>query len=149
MTTYLSARAKKRQALLNPVAMERTMLRVLPRRNQMPPTNYQELIEEARDFDILTMAQFRALLLRHRRALIATNREPLTARDERLYRADWGDTVVSELLRRQVWFSWEAMTRLAFGFEFGEKYEEYLRERYPTPGREDGGTIQNAATLTP
>jgi hypothetical protein len=112
--------------------MQRTMRCVFPRRNQEAPTNYQELIEEARAFGVLTRAQFRALLLRHRRALIAADREPLTLQQEQMYRADWGNYMVSERLRRQFWFSWEALTRLAFEFEFGEKYEEYKRERYPT-----------------
>ncbi len=113
------------------------MRRVLPRRNQEPPINYEELLGEARDCGILTRAQFRALLLRHRRALIAADRGPLTAQDERMCRADWGDTVVSERLRRQFWFSWDAMTRVALKFEFGDKYEQYLRSRYPAPNVPD------------
>lgn len=118
--------------------MERIIRSVLPRRNQSPPTNYQELLDEARAFGILTRAQFRALLLRHRRALIAADREPLTPQLERMYRADWGEYMVSERLRRQFWFSWEALTRLAFEFEFGEAYEEYKRAKYPTVIDEDG-----------
>jgi hypothetical protein len=52
-----------------------------------------------------------------------------------MYRADWGEYMVSERLRRQFWFSWEALTRLAFEFEFGEAYEEYIRTKYPTGDR--------------
>ena len=140
MSNYRNARAKKGRALLSVESMERIMRRVLPRRNQEAPINYEELLGEARDFGILTRAQFRALLLRHRRALIAADRGPLTAQDERICRADWGDTVVSERLRRQFWFSWEAMTRIALELEFLDKYERYSQGVYPAPNVSDSET---------
>jgi hypothetical protein len=106
------------------------MRRVLPRRNHESPINFKELVIEARYFGILTAAKFRDLLLRHKRALIAADREPLTPQLERMYRAEWGEQMVSDRLRRQFWWSWEALTRLALEFEFGEKYEEYKRKHY-------------------
>jgi hypothetical protein len=131
MTSRRNARGQKARAQLTEESMDRAMRRVLPRLNHSPPTNCKELIAEARDFGISTNGQFRALLLRHRRALIAADREPLTPQLEKMYRAEWGEKLVSERLRHQFWWSWEALTRLAFGFEFGERYEKYQRERYP------------------
>jgi len=129
-TTRHRARARIGRAPLSEKSMARVMRRVLPARNYEPPINYGELLVEARDFGIRTKSHFRALLLRHRRALIAADREPLTPQLERMYRSEWGDAMVSDRLRRQFWWSWEALTRLAFEFEFGDKYEEYKRTRY-------------------
>jgi hypothetical protein len=124
------ARAQAGRAPLSEQSMNRVMRQILPARNNEPPINYAELLVEAGDFGIRTRAQFRALLLRHRRALIAADREPLTPQLGRMYRSEWGNALVSDRLRRQFWWSWEALTRLAFEFEFGDKYDEYKRARY-------------------
>jgi hypothetical protein len=129
MSTGCHARARIARAPLSEQSMARVMRRVLPARNYEPPINYGELLAEARDFGVRTRSQFRALMLRHRRALIAADREPLTPQLERMYRREWGDAFVSDRLRRQFWWSWEGLTRLAFEFEFGDKYDEYKRTR--------------------
>jgi hypothetical protein len=130
MSRNRHARAQVGRAPLSEHSMNRVMRQILPARNNEPPINYAELLVEAADFGIRTRSQFRALLLRHRRALIAADRESLTPQLERIYRSEWGDAFVSDRLRRQFWWSWEALTRLAFEFEFSDKYDEYKRARY-------------------
>jgi hypothetical protein len=68
-------------------------------------------------------------MLRHRRAVIAVDREPLSPIDEKIYRRESGNAYVEECLRRQYWFSWEALTRFALELEFGIRYVEYARIR--------------------
>jgi len=68
-------------------------------------------------------------MLKHRRALLEADREPLTPQMERIYRADDGDADVSDRLRRQYWFSWEALTRFALEYEFGERYRTFADQR--------------------
>jgi hypothetical protein len=48
---------------------------------------------------------------------------------ERIFRSEDGDAHVADRLRRQFWFSWEALTRLALEFEFGEKYRTFADQR--------------------
>jgi hypothetical protein len=109
--------------------MARILRRTMPKRNAVGTINYPDLLEEARIFGVITYGQFRRLMLKHRRALLEADREPLTPQMERIYRNEWGDADVTDRLRRQYWFSWEALTRLALEFEFGEKYRTFADQR--------------------
>ena len=80
-------------------------------------------------------------MLKHRRTLIEADREPLSPQMERIFRSEDGDAHVADRLRRQYWFSWEALTRLALEFEFGEKYRTFADQRDGlTIGSSDRGT---------
>jgi hypothetical protein len=93
--------------------MRAELRRTLPRRNDFGLINYPALMGEAQHFGLKTRAQFRRLLLRHRRALIEADREPLDAVHQRIFRSEMGAAQFLDLIRRQRWFSWEALTRLA------------------------------------
>jgi hypothetical protein len=95
--------------------------------------DYEGLLNELRKFGIFTNGQFRKLMLKHRRALIVADREPLTPQMERIFREEWGDDLVADRLRRQYWYSWEALTRLALEFEFGERYRQFADHRDGLP----------------
>jgi hypothetical protein len=137
MGASASARQRIAAAALTVSSMARTLRRTLPRRNRIGVIDYAGLLSEARYFGVLTNAQFRRLMLKHRRALINADREPLTPQMEKLYRADLGDALVSDSLRRHYWFSWEALTRLALEFEFGDRYRVFS-------GQRDGLTISSS-----
>ena len=122
MIASASARHRLAKSLLSTSSMARILRRTMPKRNNVGIINYAALLEEARLFGIRTNGQFRKLMLKHRRALIEADREPLTPQMEKIFRNGDGDAHVAERLRRQYWFSWEALTRLALEFEFGEKY---------------------------
>ena len=108
-----------------------TVLRqTLPRRCNYTRVNYAELLGEAQHFGIKTFGQFRQLMLRHRRRAIAIDRKPFDALNERIQRRELGDAVYAEMIRKQIWFSWEGLTRLVFELELGERYAAFLRERY-------------------
>jgi hypothetical protein len=124
-----SARQRIAASALTTTSMALTLRRTLPRRNRVGKIDYAALLQEALYFGVLTNGQFRNLMLRHRRALIEADREPLTPQLEKLYRADLGAAVVADSLRRQYWFSWEALTRLALEFEFGDRYCAYADQR--------------------
>ena len=108
-----------------------TVLRqTLPRRCNYTRVNYAELVEEAQHFGVKTHGQFRQLMLRHRRRAIAIDREPFDALNERIQRRELGDGVYAEMVRKQIWFSWEGLTRLVFELEFGERYAAFVSGRY-------------------
>ena len=114
---------------LTELRMRAELRRALPRRNDFGVINYPALMDEARRFGVNTRAQFRRLLLRHRRALIESDREPLDALNERIFRSEMGDEKFFDLIRRQRWFSWEAMTRIALELEFGDDYRRFADQR--------------------
>ncbi len=92
--------------------------------------NCEELISEAAHFGIGTPQRLRKLLLKHRRALIADDRETLQASGYlRLIAEEHGESYVTEMKRKQRCFTWEGLMRNALGLEFGELYEAYARER--------------------
>ena len=84
-------------------------------------------------------------MLKHRRSLIEADREPLTPQMERIFRNEHGDAHVADRLRRQYWFSWEALTRLALEFEFGQKYRTFADQR---DGLTIGSSDPEAASST-
>jgi hypothetical protein len=143
MIASASARHRLARTLLSTSSMARILGRTLPRRNNVGIINYAALLEEARHFGVLTNGQFRKLMLRHRRALIEADREPLTPQMERIFRNEDGDAHVADRLRRQYWFSWEALTRLALEFEFGEKYRIFADQR---DGLTTGSSNREAAS---
>jgi anti-sigma factor RsiW len=116
---------------LTPLRMRAELRRTLPRRNAFGVT--PALMDEARRFGVNTRAQFRGLLLRHRRALIEADREPLDDVNQRMFRSEMGAARFLDLIRRQRWFSWEALTRLALEFEFGDEYRRFVNARDQLP----------------
>jgi hypothetical protein len=129
VSTRRSARQRIADAPLTGASLANILRRTLPRRNCVGQLNYPDLLAEARHFGIVKNGQFRRLMLRHRRAAISVDQEPLSPIDEKIYRRESGDAYVEERLRRQYWFSWEALVRFALEFEFGDKYAEFARRR--------------------
>jgi hypothetical protein len=129
MSASASARHRLARALLSASSMARILRRTMSKRNNVGIINYAGLLEEAQLFGVHTNGQFRKLMLKHRRALIEADREPLTPQMERIFRSEDGDAYVADRVRRQYWFSWEALTRLALELEFGEKYRTFADQR--------------------
>ncbi len=140
MTGRTNARQRLAAAPLTLSSMARILRRTMPRRNNVGIINYRSLLAEAQQFGVLTNGQFRKLMLKHRRALLEADREPLTPQMERIYRAEDGDADVSDRLRRQHWFSCEALTRFALEYEFGERYRTFADQR-------DGLTISTESPV--
>jgi hypothetical protein len=109
--------------------MAREMQRILPNRNNTGLIDYGSLLDELAHFGVTTRADFRSLILRQRRALIEADRGPLDAVSERLYRKEFGEAHMNDRLRRQYWWSWEAMIRLALEFRFGDSYRAFVEKR--------------------
>lgn len=138
----MSTRNKLQRAPLNEVGMAKEMRRVLPRRNNFCEVNYTEILGEAIHFGISTRGALRKLLLRHRRNMSAIDRKSIDVLHVEIYSEDMGRDLVKDLLRRQMWFGWEALFRLALELEFGEKYVAFSQAR-------DGGQLFNASAPTP
>jgi hypothetical protein len=129
MSGSASARQRLGNAPLTADSMARTLRRTMPRRSCVGVIVYAGLLDETRFFGVVTNRQFRKLMLRHRRALIEADREPLTSKMEGIFRREWGDALVADRLRRQYWYNWEALTRLALEFEFEDEYRAFADQR--------------------
>lgn len=124
-----AARLRMIQQPLSQLGIQKEMTRVFPKRNNYGPINYRELMAEARAFGITTRGELRRVLLRHRKRVLPIDREPIDQLRVRIYSEDYGYDRVIDLLRRQFWFSWEALMRISLELEFGEAYEEFARIR--------------------
>jgi hypothetical protein len=126
----LSARARKECALLTEGAVLAVLRETLQERNGYLAPNAAELLSEARQFGVTTRRKFRHLLLRHRRQLIADDREALSEAPYLNHiREDHGAAYVSEMQRKQRCFTWEALVRKALELEFGADYEAFANKR--------------------
>ncbi len=129
MHRHLSARKRIAKAPLTAAGIASTLKATLPRRNNYAPINYAELLQELDHFGVRSRMQFRGLMLRHRRSVIAADRGPFEPRSVVAMRAELGDGVFSDYVRRQIFWTWEGLTREAMRLEFGERYAHYLRQR--------------------
>jgi hypothetical protein len=126
----MSAKRSREAEPLTPAAMLAVLRRNLPRRNGYMSPDCASLIIEAQEFGVHTRGQFQRLISRHRRQLIAYDRSAL--RDVSYLshlRQEHGEDTVREALRKQRCYTWEALTRTAFEFEFGEAYEKFAIAR--------------------
>jgi len=73
----MHARERKAREPLSEVSVKRCLQTVLPARNGYLPVDCASLIAEAERFGVRTAKQFRRVLLRHRRALIAADHSAL------------------------------------------------------------------------
>jgi hypothetical protein len=145
MARINSARQRLAAASLTVASMAGILRRTMPKRNGIDTVDYAGRIEEAQLFGVLSIRQFRKLMLKHRRALLEADREPLSPQMEKIYRNEWGDSLVADRLRRQYWFGWEALTRLALEFEFGARYRTFREQRDgPPPGSSELGPSARA-----
>ena len=80
MKKRIGARTNKYRRRLTEADLARILSRTLPRRNGYIAPNTAELLKELSRFGIANEQQFRRLLLKHRRNLIADDREHLYSR---------------------------------------------------------------------
>ncbi len=85
--------------------IHRVMRRVFPKRNDYGTASFDELVPELARFGVTTLGGLRALMTRHRRALLAADRERLRPVERRMFAEDYGDAFVRDTERRQYWFA--------------------------------------------
>jgi len=126
-----SARQRLASQLLSGPLVLRALRSVWPRRNPVGQPNLTELLQEARDFGVLTFGAYLRLMRRNRRAVIQFDQEPLDAEGVRFFAGEYGRETVRELQRKRYFFNIEGLARTAFELEFGDRFEEYCRKAYP------------------
>ncbi|MDP9918953.1 hypothetical protein J2W24_004622 [Variovorax boronicumulans] len=121
----ISARKLRALESLTPALLQSLMRKIFPKKNDYGEASFEELLPELAQFNIKTRGQFVALMTHYRKRLLRLDTEPLDAWHERYYRSELGDQFVSDALRRQYWFAYPALIRIALELKFGEKAVAY------------------------
>ena len=98
---------------------------LFPRRNDYSDLPWDELLPELARFGIVTRGAFTRLMKRHRRRLIAIDRDRLSTREVAFFKQEFGAAFVSDALRGQYWFALQALVRTAMELQFGEAAAVY------------------------
>ena len=129
----IAARKLRAVESLTPALLQSLMRKIFPKKNDYGKASFEELLPELARFNIKTRGQFVALMTHYRKRLLRLDSEPLDAWHERYYRSELGDQFVSDALRRQYWFAYPALIRIALELKFGDKAVTY--DRFEAPPR--------------
>jgi len=102
------------------------MSRMFPRRNDYGTGSFDELVSELDAVGVRALGPFRRLMLRHRRALLKVDRDRLAPWEQRHFSETFGASFVRDATRRQYWFAYPALVRIAMEMEYGEGVGEEL-----------------------
>ncbi len=120
---YVPARQAARSLPLSGVAVYKVMRGLFPKRNDYGLASFDELVPELDRFGVRTVGAFERLMKRHRRELLAIDRSPIDEWHTRYYSREFGEAEVKDKLRRQFWFAYPALVRIAAELEWGEAAE--------------------------
>lgn len=96
------------------------MANTFPKRNDYGQGSFEELVPELAKFGVTTLGKFQRLMIKHRKELLRIDRDRLSPAEERQY-AEWlGASFVADAVRRQYWFAYPGLVRIAAELEFGE-----------------------------
>lgn len=120
MNAPRSARHIKMSLPLTEDSLRKTMLSLFPKRHCYGDLAFHELAQELGAQGITSRAKFSGLIKRHRRSLLDIDRSRLAPWEERFFCEEFGEEFVKDALRRQYWFAFPALIRIAMELEFGE-----------------------------
>nr|WP_298118390.1 hypothetical protein [uncultured Pseudomonas sp.] len=70
-----------------------------------------------------------AMLNKHRKKVLEIDRSPMDQWHQRMYSSEMGAEKFNDFIRRQYWFAYPGLLRLALELEFGEAYEAFADAR--------------------
>jgi hypothetical protein len=116
---------------LNQALLYKVLRNAFPKKNDFyhSDAGYTEELDELNHFGISTVKELKLLLKKHRRKILEIDRSPMDKYYQKMYREEIGAIVFKDFIRRQYWFAYPALLRLALELEFGEKYETYADAR--------------------
>lgn len=126
----MSRRAEIDQEEIDLAYLHKIMRSLFPKKNDTASLDeLYETVAELKRFSIATKRDLRLFLKKYRRKLLIIDREPLDLCHQRLYREQLGEQEYLDSIRRQYWFGYPGLVRLAMEMEFGEAYEIFANER--------------------
>ena len=116
-----TARQRVSRQQLTGVLIHRAMSRIFPKRNDYGTASFEELVPELARLGITTLGRFRRLMTKHRRRLLVIDRDRLRPWEVLHMSESFGDRFVKDAIRRQYWFAFPGLVRVAAELEFGER----------------------------
>jgi hypothetical protein len=120
----LSARKRKQQTPLSGLLIHQIMARTFPKRNDYGTGDFEELMPELARVGIRTSGSFQSLMTGVRRQVLRVDRDPLAPWEIRHMSESFGEAFVKDAVRRQYWFAFPGLVRVAMEMRFGEPPEE-------------------------
>jgi hypothetical protein len=118
------------QEEINFLYLRKILQRIFPKRNDCASADdLEEVLGELKRFSISTKIQTRLFLKKYRSQLLSIDKGILDTMHQGLYREELGEKRYLDSIRRQYWFCYPALVRIALELEFGEKYRKYANER--------------------
>ncbi len=116
---YITSRQRKNISPLTGCIIQFEMSKLFPKKNDYGTASFDELVPELAALGIRTLGEFKGLMKKHRRQLIAIDRDRLCSHEQSFYAESFGKEFVKDALRRQYWFAYPALVRIAAEIEFG------------------------------
>ena len=131
MHMNLSARRKIDGYELSKSLVYKNLCALLPKANNYvaSESGYSEELIELKYFGITTNKQLRLLLKKQRKQLIAIERSPIDAYHQKMYKEEMGAKKFNDHTRKNYWFAYPGLLRIALELEFGERYKTYAGTR--------------------
>lgn len=121
MHNRYTARESVRRRPLTATAIHAQMRRIFPKRNDYGNGSFEELVPELARWGVKTVGGFRKLMTKHRKRLLVLDRDRLDPREEAWFSEEFGASFVKDAVRKQYWFAYPGLVRIAAELEFGEK----------------------------
>ena len=127
----ISARQQIDRKELTPLLVHKALTAAFPKKNDYSPseTGYAEELSELFHFGIVSVKDLRVLLKKHRKKVLEIDRSPMDQVHQRMYSKEMGAAKFNDFVRRQYWFAYPGLLRLALELEFGEAYESFANVR--------------------
>ena len=127
----ISARQQIDRKKLTPQLVHKALSAAFPKKNDYSPseTGYEEELSELIHFGVLHVKDLRILLNKHRKKILEIDRSPMDKAHQRMYAKEMGIEKFNDFIRRQYWFAYPGLLRLALELEFGEAYESFSNVR--------------------
>lgn len=118
-----SARQRRQKAPLSGPAIHRIMASIYPSRNDYASEGFDDLVSELARVGIRTRGEFRAMMTSVRRQLLKIDRDRLAPWEVRHMSESFGESFVKDAVRRQYWFAFPGLVRVAIDVRFGEQVD--------------------------
>lgn len=127
----ISARQRIDRQELTPALVHKALSAAFPKKNDYFPsqTHYEEELSELRHFGVLCVKDLRGLLNKHRKQILVIDGSPMDQVHQKMYAEEMGAAQFNDFLRRQYWFAYPGLLRLALELEFGDAYKAFSHAR--------------------
>lgn len=127
----ISARQQIDRKKLTPQLVHKALSSAFPKKNDYFPSEsgYEEELSELIHFGVLCVKDLRILLNKHRKKILEIDRSPMDKAHQKMYANEMGIEKFNDFIRRQYWFAYPGLLRLALELEFGEAYESFSNVR--------------------